>query len=244
MHRESFKLQQSHPVGIDGKNHIIAMPPFKFLPISEFQKRQKSIGLDNTRALMDSMEKMQPEVMERKKKTRELKEMGNDAIQKRKYLDAEKFYSEAIKMDIGSRPLWTNRGACRNLMKKYEEAISDCDTALSIDPKCTRSITEKGIALLGLRRFDEAKDVFESLRSLGREASADFHLKKLHDIQDKVSQLNTVTHLRFVRIKYKPSKVPESSGKKDKEETKTQTKVKLYLFVPKYTRKIHHQMNF
>ena len=76
-----FKHQKSHPVGIDGKNHIIVMPPFKFLPITEFQKRQKSIGLDNTRALMDSMEKMQSEVMGKKKKTRQLMEMGNEAIQ-------------------------------------------------------------------------------------------------------------------------------------------------------------------
>ena len=191
---------------MDGKNHIIAMPPFKFLPISEFQKRQKSMGLDNTRALMDSMEKMQSEVMEKKKKTRQLKEMGNKAIQKKKYLDAEKFYSEALKIDIGSRQLWTNRAACRNLMKKYEEAVFDCDTALSIDQKCTRSIMEKGIALVGLKRFDEAKEVFESLRPLGREASANFHLKKLHDIQDRISPLNTVILLRSVGIKYESQK--------------------------------------
>ena len=126
---------------------------------------------------------------ERKNKANQLKNKGNSAFYNNKYLAAEKFYSEAIKMDIGSRPLWTNLAACRNLMKKYEDAISDCDTALSIDPKCSRSIIEKGIALMGLRRFDEAKKVFESLRLLGRDASADFHLKKLHDSQDRISQL-------------------------------------------------------
>ena len=103
---------------MDGKNHIIAMPPFKFLPITEFQKGEKSIKSNNTRALIDSMVKMQSEVMEMKKKSRQLKEMGNEAIQMRKYLDAEKFYSAALKIDIGSRPLWTNRAACRNFMKK------------------------------------------------------------------------------------------------------------------------------
>ena len=175
---------------MDGKNHSIAMPPFKFLPITEFQKREKSINLNNTRALMDSMEKMQSEVMEKKTKSRQLKEMGNEAIQKRKYLDAEKFYSAALDIDIGSRPLWTNRAACRNLMKKYEEAISDCNTALSIDSKCRRSITEKGNALLSLRRFDEAKEVYESLRSLGETSSTDSLLKKLHDVQDRISLLH------------------------------------------------------
>ena len=193
------------------------------VPISEFQKRQKSIGSDNTRALMDSMEKMQSEVMEKKSKARELKEMGNEAIQKKKYLDAEKFYSEALKIDIGSRPLWKNRAACRNLLKKFEEAISDCDTALSIDSKCTRSIIEKGIALLGLRRFDEAKEVFESLRPLRREASADFHLKKLHDIQDKISPLNSVTLILQNQIEISV-KFPKAAVKKTKKKQKRRQK--------------------
>ena len=74
-------------------------------------------------------------------------------------------------------------------MKKYQEAISDCDSALSIDPenfgpKCTKSITEKGHALLGLERFDEAKECYESLRSLGEDASVENLLKKLRDIQE------------------------------------------------------------
>ena len=69
-------------------------------------------------------------------------------------------------------------------MKKYQEAMSDCDSALSIDPKCTQSITQKGNALLGLERFDEAKESYESLRTLGENESADNLLKILHDVQE------------------------------------------------------------
>ena len=68
-------------------------------------------------------------------------------------------------------------------MKKFKEAISDCDTALSIDPKCTRSIIEKGNALLGLGHFNEAQEVYESLRSLGDSEAAEKNLKKLNDAQ-------------------------------------------------------------
>ena len=71
-------------------------------------------------------------------------------------------------------------------MKKHEEAISDCDSALSIDPKCTKTITQKGNALLGLGRFDEAKECYESLRSIGEDTSVDSLLKKLHDIQETI----------------------------------------------------------
>ena len=103
---------------------------------------------------------------------------------KKKFEEAEKCYSEAIQLNIGYRPFWTNRAKCRNVMKKYQEAISDCDSALSIDPKCAKSITEKGNALLGLECFDEAKKCYESLRPLGEDASAEKLLKKLHDVQE------------------------------------------------------------
>ena len=49
----------------------------------------------------------------------------------------------------------------------------------------TKTITQKGNALLGLGRFDEAKECYESLRELGENSTADQNLKKLHDIQEK-----------------------------------------------------------
>ena len=138
---------------------------------------------------MNSMQKF-TEVIEKKKKADELKQKGNTEFYKKKYLDAERLYSQAIELNIGLRSLWTNRAACRNIMEKFEQAISDCDTALSIDPRCTRTIIQKGNALLGLRRFDEAKEVYESLRSLGDSEAADVNLKKLHDAQDTISDIN------------------------------------------------------
>ena len=133
---------------------------------------------------MSSMSKIVSEVIVKKHKARHLKEEGNAAFKKIKFEEAERCYSEAIKLNIGFRPFWTNRASCRNVMKKYEEAISDSDSALSIDPKCTKTITQKGNALLGLERFDEAKECYESMRSLGENTSVDSLLKKLHDIQE------------------------------------------------------------
>ena len=135
---------------------------------------------------MNSILTIKSTVIENKKQAKSLKEKGNIAFRKKKFEEAENFYSEAIKLNPGLRPLWTNRAACRNFMEKYDKAISDCDTALSADPKCTRSIKQKGNALLGLGRFDEAKDCYKSLRVLGDGTVADVHLKELHDIQDKI----------------------------------------------------------
>ena len=56
---------------------------------------------------------------------------------------------------------------------------------MSIDSKCSKTIYQKGNALLELRRFDEAKEFYELLRSLGDAATADAGLKKLQDIQER-----------------------------------------------------------
>ena len=156
---------------------------------------------------MASMQKRATEVIEKKIKARELKEKGNVAFMKKKFEEAERCYSEAIQLNIGYRPFWTNRAKCRNVMKKYQEAISDCDSALSIDPKCTKSITEKGNALLGLKRFDEAKECYESLRPLGENESAEKLLKKLHEIQETDFQ----RHFRQIKWSvFSIMKIPES----------------------------------
>ena len=45
---------ESHPVGSNGRNNIIIVTPMKFLPITEFEKRQKSINRNQNLALMRS----------------------------------------------------------------------------------------------------------------------------------------------------------------------------------------------
>ena len=78
-------------------------------------------------------------MIEDKKKALNLKDKGNDAFKRKKYEFAEKLYSEALQLNLDSRPLWTNRAICRNTMKKHEDALADCLSAISIDPKCTKA---------------------------------------------------------------------------------------------------------
>ena len=176
---------------MDGQNHIIAMTPLEFLPVKEFENQQKSIDIDKTPALMNFAETKHLGIIQKKQMAKELKDNGNKKFQQKKFKEAEDLYSQAIELNKGSRPLWTNRAACRNTMEKFEEAISDCDTALSIDSKCTRSIIQKGNALMGLNRFNEARECYDSLRSMGEDASAETHLKKLHDAQDRISDIES-----------------------------------------------------
>ena len=58
---------------------------------------------------MASIPKTATQVIEKKIKARDLKEEGNAAFMKKKFEEAEKYYSEAIQLNIGYRPFWTNR---------------------------------------------------------------------------------------------------------------------------------------
>ena len=126
---------KSHPVGFNGQNHIIVKTPLEFLPVKEFEKRQKSIET-KTLCLMDS--KAINKILKDKKRAKDLKERGKEFFKLKNFAKAANCYSAAILLNTGDKQLWTNRAICRNRMKKYEEAISDCESALSIDSKCIK----------------------------------------------------------------------------------------------------------
>ena len=175
--RKKYSIFKSHPVGSNGQNHIVACTPLKFLPVEEFEKRQKSIKPKHL-ALTD-INVIKQRSDEKKTEAKALKDQGNQFFKEKKYIEAEQCYSMALKLHAGCRILWTNRAICRNTMQKFDEAISDCDSALTIDPKCSKSIVQKGNAYLSSGRYDEARSCFESLRELGEESLAETYLKKL-----------------------------------------------------------------
>ena len=184
---------ESHPVGLDGQNHIVACTPLKFLPMEEFEKRQKSIQ-SNYLALTDGVTNLKLKSYEKKIKAKALKEQGNQLFKNKKYAEAEQCYSDALEIHPGCRLLWTNRAICRNTMGKYYEAISDCNAALTIDPKCSKSIVQKGIAYLNSNNNDQARVCFESLQTLGEKHLAETYLKKLNP------RVRTLRNLTFVII--------------------------------------------
>ena len=55
IHNSIYNSFYSHPVGSNGRNNIIAVTPMKFLPIKEFEKRQKSINRNQNLSIMSSM---------------------------------------------------------------------------------------------------------------------------------------------------------------------------------------------
>ena len=64
--------------------------------MGEFDKRQKSINPSSSPALIKSMSAIKSEVIENKNQAKKLKEKWNIAFYKKRYNDAEKYYSKAI----------------------------------------------------------------------------------------------------------------------------------------------------
>ena len=191
---------------MNGQNHIIACTPLKFLPVEEFEKRRKSIQTKSL-ALTDIIQRKKRSD-EKKAEAKTLEDQGNQFFKKKRYIEAEQCYSRALELHPGCRMLWTNRAICRNNMRKFDEAISDCDFALMLDPKYSKSIIEKGKAYLNSGNYDQAKSCFESLRELGQEFLANTHLKKL-DSQLKQNISNPAA-----------SKKPKSKKPKSKKKSK------------------------
>ena len=53
----------------------------------------------------------------------------------------------------------------------------------------SKTITQKGNAHLGLGQFDEARECYESLRTLGENSTSDEYLEKLNEAQERERHL-------------------------------------------------------
>ena len=188
----------SHPVGNDGKNHIIIPTPLKFLPVESFEKSRKSLeGVPESAGdgagpvvLRKSAKRSgckSLSIMSREQSLAfELKEKGTQAFKKENYEEAIKLFTQGIENYPDYNPLLTNRASCLNMMERYEEAIADCDEALMIEPNCcncsSRTYIQKGKAYMGLGQFDEARKCYQMLKEVGQVVMADICLKKVNEI--------------------------------------------------------------
>ena len=89
LHAHFMFPYESHPVGFNGQNHITAVTPLQFLPAKLFQKRQKAIDSNRKLAIMSSMMNTQTNIIEKKKRAKELKEKGNLAFKRKRFEEAE-----------------------------------------------------------------------------------------------------------------------------------------------------------
>ncbi|EEB08785.1 ER protein translocation subcomplex subunit Sec72 [Schizosaccharomyces japonicus yFS275] len=99
-----------------------------------------------------------------------MKQTGNDAFKRKKWGEAKRLYSMALKM-AASRYRWEpaaltaeetstllcNRAAAELALEEYPEALVDADAAISIRKNYGKGYYRKAKALEAMHRFDEAK---------------------------------------------------------------------------------------
>ncbi|CAB4476156.1 uncharacterized protein OCT59_018193 [Rhizophagus irregularis] len=81
---------------------------------------------------------------------------GNTYFSKKDYDSATREYSEAINLNPRNVVYYTNRALCYLRLKKYDNVISDCKTAISIDANSVKGHYMLGQALTEKAEFDLA----------------------------------------------------------------------------------------
>ncbi|XP_015232735.1 PREDICTED: tetratricopeptide repeat protein 12 isoform X1 [Cyprinodon variegatus] len=95
-----------------------------------------------------------------------LKNKGNAAYEKQEYEDAVKYYSDGLAVLKDMQPLYTNRAQAYIKLKRYKEAICDCEWALKCNERCIKAYVHMGKAYLGLKKYNEAKSCFEKIQEI------------------------------------------------------------------------------
>ncbi|XP_067241907.1 tetratricopeptide repeat protein 31 isoform X1 [Chanodichthys erythropterus] len=87
----------------------------------------------------------------------EMAVIGNQCAASGNLEMAVKYFTDAIKYNPKEYKLFGNRSYCYEKMLEYEKALTDADIALSMDPKWIKGLYRKGKALVGLKRYYEAR---------------------------------------------------------------------------------------
>ncbi|KAI5951029.1 hypothetical protein KGF54_004103 [Candida jiufengensis] len=113
----------------------------------------------------------------------ELKDEGNKAFISKEYKKAAKIYRDAIQLDMYNPTLYSNRAQCFLNLQDYERALKDAISGLNLGASKQLSVKltyRKAMALIGLQRWQSAKEAFEQVLNLDpSNQSAKFELAKL-----------------------------------------------------------------
>ncbi|CAH0474891.1 unnamed protein product [Peronospora belbahrii] len=98
-----------------------------------------------------------------------LRQKGNEAFNRRHFLEAKNLYSQAIACHNTNHLLYGNRSAALYQLKDFHAALQDAEKAIEISPDWSKGYLRKGVACESLQLWDEAIDAFETILRLNNE---------------------------------------------------------------------------
>jgi len=109
------------------------------------------------------------------KKARLLKQKkgeGNEAFKAGKLTDAHSLYSDALGIDpcnkFTNAKLFFNRATVAAKLKRLEDSIKDCTSALELDEKYMKALLRRAKSYMDLEQFEEAVRDYESAQRMDR----------------------------------------------------------------------------
>ncbi|XP_067306918.1 tetratricopeptide repeat protein 12 isoform X2 [Pseudorasbora parva] len=135
----------------------------------------------------DAEERSQRRKM-KEEKANALREQGNEAFTQGDYETAVRFYTEGLEHLRDMQALYTNRAQAFIKLKRYKEAISDCEWALRCNEKCIKAYIHMGKSHLALKDFPQSRLCYRKILEIDpqRETMAKAYLKQV-DLEEKVA---------------------------------------------------------
>ena len=99
-------------------------------------------------------------------KSLELKQKGNDELVAGRFLDAIRFYSEALEYTPTNAIILSNRAQAYIKVENYGLAISDATTAIEQDPSYVKGYYRRGSAYYALSKYKAARKDFRKVCQL------------------------------------------------------------------------------
>jgi len=94
----------------------------------------------------------------KKKQAEEWKDKGNKDYQAGRYTESIKSYDKAVELDPTNHIYYSNRSAAYAGLTQWEKALDDATKCIQAKPDWGKGYFRKGVALLELRRYQEAVD--------------------------------------------------------------------------------------
>ncbi|XP_069813433.1 sperm-associated antigen 1 isoform X2 [Dendropsophus ebraccatus] len=147
-------------IDLDGPNWREKLPPIPSVPVSTQIQHQKNMAAtNNARPEKETGKSVEEQFLS-------LKQEGNDYVKKCQYREAEKKYTECLKLKPEECTMYTNRALCFLKLCQYEEARQDCDCALQRDAANIKALYRRAQAYKGLEKYQDCASDLRKLISL------------------------------------------------------------------------------